>query len=218
MTTFLRHRPGRFLANGAGFRCCAGPDSFVAWRLAFTNPGPGQGAAGLFQGLSQGHQHFAGRAVSVPGAGTSTPRQTAAASVAAPSWADEPEAATEGESEPAEVDCADVPMWLEQRRREGRAVLLLDVRTVHEATEWGMIGGAKILPAHELWDALRARPETFEATFGFAQPPRNTGVLVYCQHGSRSNVAAQMLHCLGWSDVAVLRGGYHGWAELHRTK
>jgi len=95
-------------------------------------------------------------------------------------------------------------------------VTIIDLRSVDEATVWGMIEGAKIVPMHEFWDAftLKSSDDFFER-FGFPAPARSDTLLLYCQHGPRSVMAAQLLHYLGYTNVCTLADGYYEWAKSY---
>lgn len=90
---------------------------------------------------------------------------------------------------------------------------LIDLRTVNEVTSWGMIEGAKILPAHELWEALRMTDSDFSANFGFPKPQKEDRIIFYCQHGPRSLMAAQIASFLGYKQVLQFRDGYFHWSK-----
>ena len=119
-------------------------------------------------------------------------------------------------------------------------IILIDCRTVAEVTSWGMIEGAKLLPAHDLYGALHMTEEEFEANFGFPKPLPSQGrnesdsakrrggggnvggaatkgggptLLLYCQYGPRSLMAAQIAHFLGYRNVVHFRPGYYEWAK-----
>jgi hydroxyacylglutathione hydrolase len=80
-------------------------------------------------------------------------------------------------------------------QREGAAVI--DVRGL---TEWeaGHLPGAPNLPLG--W--LRGR---------LADVPRNRPLVVYCQTGARSAIAASLLQAHGYDEVANLAGGMAAW-------
>jgi len=75
--------------------------------------------------------------------------------------------------------------------------VLIDVRG---ESEWrgGHLPGARLLPLPELVERA-------------AQIPRDRPVVLHCQGGSRSAIAASLLRANGWSDVANLTGGYSVW-------
>ena len=95
-------------------------------------------------------------------------------------------------------------------------VTLLDLRTVDECTVWGMVEGAKCLPMHQFWEAftLANRADFFEQ-YGFPMPKKDETLLLYCQHGPRSTMAAQLLNYLGYTNVVVLADGYYEWAKSY---
>ncbi len=77
-------------------------------------------------------------------------------------------------------------------------VTVIDVRN---ATEWaaGHIPGARHIPLGHLTDRA-------------AEVPRDRPIVVQCQSGSRSSIAASVLEKLGAADVMNLSGGIMGWA------
>lgn len=81
--------------------------------------------------------------------------------------------------------------------REGRTVI--DVR---EPAEWeaGHVAGATLLPLGELSDRVRA-----------SVPDLATPLLVHCEVGRRSALAAELLAGLGYRDVINLRASISGW-------
>ncbi|KEG11525.1 Rhodanese-like protein [Trypanosoma grayi] len=93
--------------------------------------------------------------------------------------------------------------------------VLLDCRTVNEVTSWGMIEGAKVLPAHEMFDGFHLTPEEFEVEFGFAKPRPEQKIICYCQYGPRALMAAQILSWMGYVNVLHFRDGYYEWGKQY---
>ncbi|KAG5490991.1 hypothetical protein JIQ42_00877 [Leishmania sp. Namibia] len=93
--------------------------------------------------------------------------------------------------------------------------VLLDCRTVNEVTSWGIIEGAKVLPAHELFEAFHATPEEFVQDYGFAKPRPDDIIICYCQYGPRSLMAAQILSWMGYLKVMHFRDGYYEWGKQY---
>lgn len=93
--------------------------------------------------------------------------------------------------------------------------ILLDCRTVNEVTSWGLIEGAKVLPAHEIFAAFHATPEEFEVAYGFPKPHPEDRIICYCQYGPRSLMAAQMLSWMGYLKVLHFRDGYYEWGKQY---
>ncbi len=83
-------------------------------------------------------------------------------------------------------------------RRAKDEVLLLDVR---EMNEWSMfhIPGAMHVPLAEV--SSRA-----------SEIPQDRPVVIYCQSGNRSAIAADELQKAGISDVSSMAGGIREWA------
>jgi sulfur-carrier protein adenylyltransferase/sulfurtransferase len=85
---------------------------------------------------------------------------------------------------------------------DARAPLtLLDVREADEYAE-GSIPGAVLLPR----GLLESRVE--------ALVPRDAHVVLYCQAGNRSALAARSLAELGYGQVVSLAGGYGRWSDV----
>ncbi|KAK7202043.1 Rhodanese-like domain containing protein [Novymonas esmeraldas] len=93
--------------------------------------------------------------------------------------------------------------------------VLLDCRTVNEVTSWGIIEGAKVLPAHELFEAFHATPAEFLQDYGFAKPRPDDIIICYCQYGPRSLMAAQILSWMGYLKVMHFRDGYYEWGKQY---
>lgn len=93
--------------------------------------------------------------------------------------------------------------------------ILLDCRTVNEVTSWGIIEGAKVLPAHELFEAFHSTPEEFQQEYGFSKPRPDEMIICYCQYGPRSLMAAQILSWMGYLKVLHFRDGYYEWGKQY---
>lgn len=93
--------------------------------------------------------------------------------------------------------------------------ILLDCRTVNEVTSWGIIEGAKVLPAHELFDAFHSTPGEFMDEYGFPKPRPGEMIICYCQYGPRSLMAAQILSWMGYLKVLHFRDGYYEWGKQY---
>jgi hydroxyacylglutathione hydrolase len=81
---------------------------------------------------------------------------------------------------------------------------VLDVRG---RSEWdaGHMPDATNIPLAELPDRLK-------------EVPRDTPIVVHCQGGGRSAIAASLLKADGIEDVSNLTGGYGEWAKQNRPK
>jgi sulfur-carrier protein adenylyltransferase/sulfurtransferase len=88
---------------------------------------------------------------------------------------------------------------LDERRRSGAALDLVDVREPHE-WDIGRIEGARLAPLSSFADALR--------TFDSARD-----VVLYCKSGQRSAKAARQLQQAGFRRVWNLQGGILRWSE-----
>ncbi|WP_284140383.1 MULTISPECIES: rhodanese-like domain-containing protein [unclassified Virgibacillus] len=86
----------------------------------------------------------------------------------------------------------------EEQFREGyRKAQLIDVREPQEF-ERGHILGARNIPLTQLKQRL-------------IELRKDKPVYLYCQSGSRSARAAQLLHKKGYEDVNQLKGGFKKW-------
>ena len=83
--------------------------------------------------------------------------------------------------------------------------VLVDVRTLGE---WNR---------GHLPQARRIELEQLEGQIAAQVPDRNTPVLVYCQSGTRSAFAANILRRMGYTKVTNLVGGIESWARAGGT-
>src|SRR5262244_3497788 len=74
---------------------------------------------------------------------------------------------------------------------------------VRELNEWNLfrIAGARHVPMGKL------------ASEADAKVPRTGDVIVYCNHGNRSVLAADQLRARGWTNVRALVGGVTAWMD-----
>jgi len=74
---------------------------------------------------------------------------------------------------------------------------------VRELNEWNLfrIHGARHVPIGTLPEAAQERV------------PRAGDVIVYCNHGNRSVLAADQLRAMGWTNVRALAGGVTAWMD-----
>lgn len=82
---------------------------------------------------------------------------------------------------------------------KGENLILLDVRSPEEYTR-SRIEGSINLPY-----------EMVESKIGKLVPDKKTKIVVYCLSGSRSNIAAQNLIVLNYSNVIDMANGLMGW-------
>jgi molybdopterin/thiamine biosynthesis adenylyltransferase/rhodanese-related sulfurtransferase/molybdopterin converting factor small subunit len=88
---------------------------------------------------------------------------------------------------------------VEERRRRGEDVMLVDVREPHEF-EIARIPGATLCP-------LGALPERI------AELDTSREIVLYCHHGPRSMRALEYLYSSGFRRLKNLRGGIDAWAR-----
>jgi len=81
---------------------------------------------------------------------------------------------------------------------------VVDVRNDSEWDE-GHIAGAIHIPLGQLAERVN-------------ELPANEDIVVHCQGGSRSSIAASLLQKLGRKNVANLAGGYRRWLEVQSPK
>ncbi|ORC83342.1 Rhodanese-like protein [Trypanosoma theileri] len=115
----------------------------------------------------------------------------------------------------AQLSDEDRDALLSSRPEYDDGFVLLDCRTVNEVTSWGMIEGAKVLPAHEMFDGFHLTPDEFEVEFGFPKPRPEEKIICYCQYGPRSLMAAQILSWMGYMNVLHFRDGYYEWGKQY---
>lgn len=74
---------------------------------------------------------------------------------------------------------------------------------VRELNEWNLfrIHGAKHIPMGVLAEQASAKV------------PRSGDVIVYCNHGNRSVLAADQLRAMGWTNVRAMTGGVTAWMD-----
>ena len=91
------------------------------------------------------------------------------------------------------------PQQVRERKANGEAMVLLDVR---EPNEWnlGRVPGAIHIPRGTMETAIEARV------------PRDATVVIYCASGNRSALAADTLQQMGYRNVASMSGGFRDWA------
>src|SRR5882762_6600769 len=93
------------------------------------------------------------------------------------------------------------PAELKKRLDAGEPVVVIDVRDPDEYRD-GSIEGANNISRGFL-----------EFRVGTAAPEPTTPIVLYCQTGLRSMLAAKALHELGYQNVVNLQGGYQKWAQ-----
>lgn len=93
----------------------------------------------------------------------------------------------------------DIETYLEEYYKQNNHVLI-DVRTAREFKS-GHLPKAKHIALNEIQAKLR-------------QIPKNKTVIVVCQTGSRSGIAARNLIKAGYEDVINLKGGLSRWQRL----
>ena len=93
------------------------------------------------------------------------------------------------------------PAELKKRVDAGEPVVVIDVRDPDEYRD-GSIEGANNISRGFL-----------EFRVGTVAPEPTTPIVLYCQTGLRSMLAAKALHDLGYTNVVNLQGGFQRWAQ-----
>jgi len=93
------------------------------------------------------------------------------------------------------------PAELKKRLDAGEPVVVVDVRDPDECRD-GSIDAATNISRGFL-----------EFRIGTVAPEPSTPVVLYCQTGLRSMLAAKALHDLGYTNVINLQGGFQRWAQ-----
>jgi rhodanese-related sulfurtransferase len=111
------------------------------------------------------------------------------------------ELVAQAKSEITEIDTVRAAALLE------RGAVFIDIR---EPAEWekGMIPGALGIPRGVLEWRISSEP-TLE--------DKKTSLVLYCQSGGRSALAANTLMQMGYDNVVSLAGGYAAWSEERST-
>ena len=114
-----------------------------------------------------------------------------------------PELVAEAISQISEISC-------EGYCHDGECVLI-DVREPAEY-QGGSIPGAVNLPRGVLEFMIHTHPALQCGTHPVHEKA-DTRIVLYCQSGGRSALAAQSLQSMGFSDVVSLSGGFEGWTK-----
>ena len=93
------------------------------------------------------------------------------------------------------------PAELKKRLDAGEPVVVIDVRDPDEYRDGSIEGAANISRGF------------LEFRVGTAAPEPTTPIVLYCQTGLRSMLAAKALHDLGYTNVVNLQGGFQRWAQ-----
>lgn len=92
------------------------------------------------------------------------------------------------------------PDGLWRQLQQGGQITLVDVRSAAEFSQLGHIAGARLLPLIVLGQRT-------------AELPRNEPIICICHSGQRSQIACEILHQQGFSQVFNLMGGMVAWAH-----
>ena len=85
--------------------------------------------------------------------------------------------------------------------------LLIDIRPIHQRSADGEIPGALVIDRNVLeWRLDPAGPDRIPEVEGYDQP-----MIVFCDEGYASSLAAASLQALGLRRATDLDGGYQAW-------
>ena len=101
------------------------------------------------------------------------------------------------------------PWDLEEQIKEGKDMLILDVREPYEFNVMNIKDSLNVprgvLESATEWDYEETEPELVKARYRY--------VVVVCRSGSRSLLAARTLSMLGFKNVVNLKTGLRGWND-----
>jgi rhodanese-related sulfurtransferase len=100
------------------------------------------------------------------------------------------------------------PADLNNLMEEYATYTLIDVRQELEHY-YGFIPGTVNIPRGSL--EFNIDNDTFWEETGLYEPMRDELIILYCQKGQRSILAAESLKKLGYSNIKVLTGGWKNW-------
>ncbi|KAG2392067.1 hypothetical protein C9374_013552 [Naegleria lovaniensis] len=91
--------------------------------------------------------------------------------------------------------------------------ILLDVRSHQEVRgHHPLLPTAKHIPINLIYSAFEAEDDEFEMEFGFCKPQQQDLIIVYCEHGIRSQMVQQILtEEFGYQHVINYEGSAHDW-------
>lgn len=106
-----------------------------------------------------------------------------------------------------EIDHNEVADWVTQNTdKHGNKFCILDVREPDDYVK-GHIPTATNVPRGLL-----------ELEIDEVVPDQDQTIVLYCGGGSRSALAADTLHQMGYANVYSLAGGFRQWKEHHETE
>ncbi len=91
-------------------------------------------------------------------------------------------------------------------RSEEAGTLLIDLRDIRELQRDGTIPGAMHVPRGMLEFWIDPESPYYRKEFAEAE-----SLILYCNKGSRSALAAQSLQTMGVEDIAHMAGGFDAW-------
>ena len=96
-----------------------------------------------------------------------------------------------------------------RRRLDAGGVTLIDVGEEWQLRERGIIAGARNITRGE----LEIKADTQEERRDPALQDRTQKIILTCGGGGKATLSAGALQEMGFTDVAVIQGGYRGWRK-----
>jgi len=97
----------------------------------------------------------------------------------------------------------------EARRAAQDGALLIDIRSERQRARDGLMAGARVVPRNELeW---RLDPESDYRDPELARP--DARVVIVCNKGYQSSLAAATLKQMGFEHATDLEGGFQAWRD-----
>lgn len=89
--------------------------------------------------------------------------------------------------------------------------MLVDIRDERKRNENGRIEGSVHIPHEVLKSAVDPASPLYNTTL-----EKDKRIILHCSTGGRSPANAEMLICMGYTNLAQLEGGLKGWKESGR--
>lgn len=102
---------------------------------------------------------------------------------------------------------------LQEAVRNGKPILLIDVRSEAEVTSSGMIPTAINIPLEFLVDAFKMDKVSFEEKYKKQKPDKDTEIIFACYSGSRSKRAHKLAIDIGYNRSRNYKGGWMEWSS-----
>lgn len=90
---------------------------------------------------------------------------------------------------------------LHEKMKQGKPVVLIDVREPYEHAEFNI--GGLLIPLG-----------AFQMAIPDLEDHKDSEIVIYCRSGRRSGIAMELMYQSGFKDVRNLSGGMLAWQEL----